>query len=84
MDGGGHGGGGGGAAGAAGDGGGAPRRLMTKTEYLDQLSAMDMGFALDNPLYTDREVKVRFRPARSQDACLACMYVCMYACMRTD
>ena len=39
--------------------GGGPRRLMTRTEYLDQLATMDMGFALDNPLYTDREVLVR-------------------------
>lgn len=47
------------ASAAAGNDGDPPRRLMTKAEYLDQLAAMDMGFALDNPLYTDREVKVR-------------------------
>lgn len=49
------------AAAAAGNGADPPRRLMTKAEYLDQIAAMDMGFALDNPLYTDREVKVRRR-----------------------
>ena len=58
--GGGHGGGGHGAGGGAGAGAGAGRRLMSKAEYLDQLAAMDMGFALDNPLYTDREVLVRY------------------------
>lgn len=49
------------AAAAAGNEADPPRRLMTKAEYLDQIAAMDMGFALDNPLYTDREVKVRGR-----------------------
>lgn len=42
------------------------RRLMSKNEYYEQVAALDLNFALDNPLYADKEIHVGY-------ACCCCL-----------
>jgi len=36
------------------------RPLISKNQYYDQIAALDLNFALDNPLYADKEIHVRY------------------------
>lgn len=33
---------------------------MSKNEYYEQVAALDLNFALDNPLYADKEIHVGY------------------------